>query len=156
MATATTTATSASLLLHTSSISRRSASVRLSAISTPHRRRSLLLLLSVPAPFLAATSPSRAADIGLFGIRKRLEKIEEEAVEAVKEGEEVVEKEIKTAEKEIESAAAAVAAEAGAAGAGFQIAGDLVQAGAVAGAEAVGVLVGLSVVNGILGPESKN
>lgn len=82
-------------------------------------------------------------------------KIEQEAVEAVKEGEEAVEKELKTAEKEIESAAAAVAAEAGVAGAGFQIAGDLVQAGAVAGAEAVGVLVGLSVVNGILGPESQ-
>ncbi|KAJ1692374.1 hypothetical protein LUZ63_009072 [Rhynchospora breviuscula] len=167
MATATTTSTSASLLLHTSPLSRSSASVRLSAISTPHRRRSLLLFISLPAPFLAITSPSRAADIGLFGIRKRLEKIEEEAVEVVKEseklaadvvkvGEKAVEKKIKTAEKEIESAAAAVAAEAGAAGAGFQIAGDLVQAGAVAGAEAVGVLVGLSVVNGILGPEGQN
>jgi hypothetical protein len=34
------------------------------------------------------------------------------------------------------------------------LAGDaLVQAGAVAGAEALGVLVGLSVVNGILKPE---
>ncbi|KAJ4776250.1 hypothetical protein LUZ62_060507 [Rhynchospora pubera] len=166
MATATTTSTSASLLLHTSPLSRRTTSVRLSAISTPHRRRSLLLFIALPAPFLAITSPSRAADIGLFGIRKRLEKIEEEAAEVVKEseklaeevvkeGEEAVVKEIKTAEKEIESAAAAVAAEAGA-GAGFQIAGDLVQAGAVAGAEAVGVLVGLSVVNGILGPEGQN
>jgi hypothetical protein len=148
------TATSASLLLHPSLSSRRGDTVRLAAVS--NRRRSLLLLLSLPAPFLAATaSPSRAANIGLFGIRKKLEKIEEEAAEVVKEGEELVEKEIKTAEKGIESAAAAVGAEAEAAGAGFQIAGDLVQAGAVAGAEAVGVLVGLSVVNGILTPESQ-
>lgn len=73
----------------------------------------------------------------------------------VREGEEAVQKEIRTAEKEIESAAAAVAAGEVAGGAGFQIAGDLFQAGAVAGAEAVGVFIGLSVVNGILGPESQ-
>jgi predicted RNA-binding protein with PUA domain len=91
----------------------------------------------------------------LFGIRKKLEKIEQDAAEVVKEGEELVEKEIRTAEKEIESAAVAVEAEAEAAGAGFLIAGDLIQAGAVAGAEAVGLLVGLSVVNGILTPESQ-
>lgn len=146
------TATSASLLLHPSLPSRRGATV-----SNSSRRRSLLLLLSLPAPFLAASvaPPSKAADIGLFGIRKKLERIEKEAEEVVKEGEELVEKEIKTAEKEIESAAAAVEAEAEAAGVGFQIAGDLVQAGGVAGAEAVGVLIGLSVVNGILGPESQ-
>ncbi|KAF3341107.1 hypothetical protein FCM35_KLT09951 [Carex littledalei] len=143
---ATATATS-SLLLHPSPLSRRTA---VSTSSLPSRRHSLLLLLSLPAPFLAVTAPpSRAADIGFFGIRKRdLVKLEQEAVEVVKEGEEAV-------EKEIESAAAAVAAEAGGAGAGLPIAGDLVQAGAVAGAEAVGVLVGLSVVNGILGTETE-
>lgn len=64
-------------------------------------------------------------------------------MEIVTEGEEAVEKEIQAAEQEI------------AGGLGLGIAGDLVQAGAVAGAEAVGVLVGVSVVNGILGPEGK-
>ncbi|XP_072995938.1 uncharacterized protein [Typha latifolia] len=108
------------------------------------RRQSLLLLLSLPAPLLAGGAPASAADIPLFGIRKKLAKIEEAAEEAVKEGEKAVEEGIAVAEKEI-----------AAGGVEFAVAGDLVQAGAVAGAEAVGVLVGLSVVNGILGPEGQ-
>ncbi|XP_072966948.1 uncharacterized protein [Typha angustifolia] len=115
------------------------------------RRQSLLLLLSLPAPLLAGGAPASAADIPLFGIRKKLAKIEEAAEEAVKEGEKVVEEGIVVAEKEIQVAEEEIAA----GGVGFAVAGDLVQAGAVAGAEAVGVLVGLSVVNGILGPEGQ-
>ncbi|KAJ3672122.1 hypothetical protein LUZ60_006843 [Juncus effusus] len=127
-------------------LSHRSASRRLTPVfsSLPGRRQSLLLLLSLPAPFLAATSPSYAKDIPLFGIRKRLENIEQEAVEVVKEGEETVEKGIEAAEMEIESA-----------GAGLAVAGDLVQAGVVAGAEAVAVLAAVSVVNGILSTEKQ-
>ncbi|KAG1361470.1 hypothetical protein COCNU_09G009330 [Cocos nucifera] len=108
----------------------------------------LLLLLSSPAPLLAGAAPARAQDIPLFGLRKRLKKIEEEAEEIVKEGEKAVEEGFVAAEKEIQAAEEGIAAEAG-----VGVAGDLLQAGAVVGAEAVGVLVGVSVVNGILGPE---
>lgn len=69
----------------------------------------------------------------------------------MKEGEEVVEKEIQAAEKGIEAVEEKIAT----GGLVFGV-GDLVQAGVVAGAEAVGVLVGVSVVNGILRPEGKN
>lgn len=83
--------------------------------------------------------------------------MEEEAEEIVREGEEVVEKEIAVVEQGIQAAEEGLAASAaGGVGLGFGgAAGDLVQAGAVAGAEAVGVLVAMSVVKGILGPEGK-
>lgn len=95
-----------------------------------------------------------AQDIPLFGLRKKLEKVEEEAevvikegiesaekgIEKVERGLETAEKGIETAEREIESAVSF---------------GGLAQAGAVAGAEVVGVLVATSVVNGILGPEAQ-
>ncbi|XP_020112929.1 uncharacterized protein LOC109727283 [Ananas comosus] len=125
------------------------------------RREALrLLLVSLPAPFLlaGAPTPASALDVPLFGFRKKLERIEGEAEAAVREGERAVEEGIAAAEKGI------VAAEKGIVEAeerivvaeqGIQVAGDLVQAGAVAAAEAVGVLVGLSVVNGILGPEAQ-
>lgn len=86
-----------------------------------------------------------AEDIPLFGLRKNLRKAGEEAVEIVKVAEKKIEaaekeilKEAKTAEKEIETTV------------GF---GALAQAGAVAAAEVVGVVVASAVVNGILGPE---
>ncbi|XP_020266579.1 uncharacterized protein LOC109842076 [Asparagus officinalis] len=112
---------------------------------------SLFLLSSSAISALSFTSPSRAEDIPLFGLRKKLKKVEEEAEAIVKEGEEVVEKEIQVAEKGIEVVEEKIAT--GELGFG---AGGVVQAGVVAGAEAVGVLVGVSVVNGILGPEGKN
>jgi hypothetical protein len=112
------------------------------------------------APALALREPSSLAqDIPLFGLRKKLKRAEEEAQELVKEGFETAEKgletagkgivtvergietaekEIVTAEKEIEEAVSF---------------GGLAQAGAVAGAEVVGVLVATAIVNGILGPE---
>ncbi|KAL4580416.1 hypothetical protein LXL04_016608 [Taraxacum kok-saghyz] len=78
---------------------------------------------------------SMAEDIGLFGLRKKLKKAEEEAVEIVKEGigsAEEAERGIEKAEKEIET-----------------------QAGVVAAEEVVGIVITSSVVNGILGPESR-
>uniref|UniRef100_A0A251T4Y5 Putative YCF37-like protein n=1 Tax=Helianthus annuus TaxID=4232 RepID=A0A251T4Y5_HELAN len=80
-------------------------------------RRQLLLLLTATTAVTAMETPSMAADIGLFGLRKKLKK---------------------AAEKEVS----------------FGFGGGLTQAGVVVGAEAVGVLVATSIVNGILGPES--
>nr|GEW10764.1 homolog of Synechocystis YCF37 [Tanacetum cinerariifolium] len=88
-----------------------------------------------------------AADIGLFGLRKKIEKVEEEAVEVVKKGLESSEngvEAIERGEKEIQSE---VSFELGSGG-------GLMQAGVVAGAEVVGGLIATSVVNGILGPGS--
>ncbi|KAF2569807.1 hypothetical protein F2Q68_00027303 [Brassica cretica] len=95
-----------------------------------------------------------AETIPLFGIRKKLKKAEEEAVEIVKEGFETAEKGLETAEKGIE------AAEKGVETAEKEIEtavsyNGLTQAGAVVAAEFVGVLVATSVVNGILGPEAQ-
>ncbi|GKD34293.1 hypothetical protein Tco_1249802 [Tanacetum coccineum] len=115
-------------------------------ITTPNRRQ-LLFLMTTGTALTAMQGPSYAADIGLFGLRKKIEKVEEEAVEIVKEGFESAEKgveAIERGEKEIESE---VSFELGSGG-------GLVQAGVVAGAELVAVLVATSVVNGILGPES--
>jgi hypothetical protein len=102
------------------------------------RRSAALLLLSAAAP---VASPANAASIGLFGIRKKLERAEEEAARVAGEA-------VEAAEKEAMDVA----------GEGLQLVGaggeQLVQAAAVAGAEALGVVVGLSVVNGILKPES--
>ncbi|XP_074580858.1 uncharacterized protein LOC141837336 [Curcuma longa] len=94
------------------------------------------------------TDRARSEDIPLFGIRKRIKKIEEEAEEIVQEGEKAVQKGIVAAEKEIQAAEEGIVASAS-----LGLAGDLLQAGAVAGAEAVGVLVSVSIVNGILAPE---
>ncbi|KAF0933405.1 hypothetical protein E2562_018512 [Oryza meyeriana var. granulata] len=128
------------------------------------RRSAVLLLLSAAgaAPTATFPSPANAAGIGLFGIRKKLERAEEAAAEAVREveeaaveaaevGGEAVKETVEAAEKE----AREVAGEGLQLVAGAELAGDgLVQAGAVAAAEALGVVVGLSVVNGILRPES--
>ncbi|GFS29958.1 hypothetical protein Acr_00g0009350 [Actinidia rufa] len=117
-------------------------------------RRQCLLLLTAGTALKATELPSRAEDIGLFGLRKKLQKVEEEAEEVIKEGIEsaekgiltaekgivTAEKEIETAEREIEEAVSF---------------GGLAQAAAVVGAEVVGVLIATSVVNGILGPEGQ-
>ncbi|XP_020593720.1 uncharacterized protein LOC110033902 [Phalaenopsis equestris] len=134
------------LLLHPPPIRRRT---QLELPLLPTRR----LVLFSPAIFLMLSSPARAQDIPLFGLRKKLKKLEEDAVEVVKEGEKVVEEGIVAAEKEVVAAEEGIAAAAAAAG--FGAFGDLAQAEAVAGVEVVGVLVGLSVVNGILGPEGR-
>ncbi|PPD88810.1 hypothetical protein GOBAR_DD14216 [Gossypium barbadense] len=103
---------------------------------------------------------SNAEDIPLFGFRKKLKSAEEEAVEIVKEGLETaekgletaergiftVEKGLKTAEKKIETAEKEIESAVG-----F---GALAQAGAVAGAEFLGVVVATSIVNGVLAAEA--
>ncbi|KAJ0040596.1 hypothetical protein Pint_28176 [Pistacia integerrima] len=111
-------------------------------------RRNLLLFSLTAMPVLTAReSAGLAQDIPLFGLRKNLKKAEEEAVEIVKEAEKKIEtaekeivKEAKKAENEIETTV------------NF---GALAQAGAVAGAEVIGVVVASAVVNGILGPEPR-
>ena len=122
-------------------------------VSLPNRRQ-LLFFLTTTTALTVRESVSNAEDIPLFGLRKKLKSVEEEAVEIVKEGFETaekgletaergivtVEKGIETAEKEIESAVSF---------------GALAQAGAVAGAEFLGVVVATTIVNGILGPEAQ-
>ncbi|CAN8284035.1 unnamed protein product [Cochlearia groenlandica] len=116
-------------------------------------RRNLLFSLTAATVATGIQLPSTAADIPLFGIRKKLKKAEEEAVEIVKEGFETAEKGVSAAEKGLE------AAEKGVETAEREIEtavsyNGLTQAGAVVAAEFVGVLVGTSVVNGILGPDA--
>lgn len=115
----------------------------------------MALLLTVTTTALTAgVLPSPAEEIGLFGLRKKLKRAEKEAEEIVKEGFEAAEKGIETAEKGV------AAAERGIETAEQEIEasvsfGGLAQAGAVAGAEVVGVLVATAAVNGILGPEGQ-
>uniref|UniRef100_A0A0V0GZU0 Putative synechocystis YCF37-like n=1 Tax=Solanum chacoense TaxID=4108 RepID=A0A0V0GZU0_SOLCH len=122
-------------------------------------RRQLISLVTATTVLKVLDMPSKAADIGLFGLRKKLKKVEEEAEELVKEGFEAADKGIAAAEKGIEAAEKGlVTAEKGIEAAEEKIEstvsfGGLAQAGAVAGAEFVGVLVAGAVVNGILGPE---
>ncbi|KAM3363589.1 hypothetical protein P3S68_018443 [Capsicum galapagoense] len=124
-------------------------------------RRQLISLVTATTVVKALEMPSKAADIGLFGLRKKLKKVEEEAEELVKEGFEAADKGIVAAEKGIEAAEKGlVNAEKGIEAAEEKIDstvsfGGLAQAGAVAGAELVGVLVAGAVVNGILGPEAQ-
>lgn len=96
------------------------------------------MLTAVP---WARQQPAIAQDIPLFGLRRKVEKAEE----ILKEGIETAEKGVETAEREIEAAEIGIETAVSFDG--------LAQAGAVAGAEAVGVLVATSVVKGILGPE---
>lgn len=173
-----------SIRLHVAPPSRRRVSVVSAAAAARLDRRSAALLLlstAVPAASAATAPPASAAGIGLFGIRKKLERAEEAAVEAVREveeaaaeaaavGGEAVKEAAAEAVREVEEAAAVggeavkgavteaekeVASEGLQLVAGAELAGDgLVQAAVVAGAEALGVVVGLSVVNGILKPEA--
>ncbi|KAL8200612.1 hypothetical protein R6Q57_011951 [Mikania cordata] len=126
-------------------------------------RRQLLLLLTATTAVTAMEAPSIAADIGLFGLRKKLKAVEEEAELIVKEGFESAEKGIEAAEITIEAAEKGIeAAEKGIKTAEMEIAtevdfgfgGGLTQAGVVVGAEVVGILVGTSIVNGILGSKA--
>ncbi|KAH1163723.1 hypothetical protein GYH30_001985 [Glycine max] len=117
-------------------------------------RRQLLFFLTATTALTAREAASVAQDIPLFGIRKSLKKVEEEAEEIVREGFEAADKGLVAAEKGL------VAAEKGIEEAEREIEetvsfGGLAQAGAVAGAEVFGILVATAVVNGILGPEAQ-
>lgn len=117
-------------------------------------RRNLLFSLTAATVVTGLQPASMAETIPLFGIRKKLKKAEEEAVEIVKEGFETAEKGVEAAEKGLE------AAEKGVETAEREIEtavsyNGVTQAGAVVAAEFVGVLVATSVVNGILGPEAQ-
>lgn len=124
-------------------------------------RRQCLLLLTAATALKASEMPSRAQDIPLFGLRKSLRKAEEEAEQIVKEGFEAADKGILAAEKGIEAAEKEVVAaekEIEAAEKEFEAelrVSALVQAGTVAGAEVLGVLIATSIVNAILGPEAQ-
>ncbi|CAL5056442.1 unnamed protein product [Urochloa decumbens] len=155
--------TSCSIRLHAAPPARRCGNVAASAVRFDRRSAILLLLSAAGAAAPAATAPpSNAAGIGLFGIRKKLERAEEAAAEAVRDVEEaaveaaaVGGEAVKEAVIEAEKEAGEVAGEGMQLVAGAELAGDgLVQAAVVAGAEALGVAVGLSVVNGILKPEA--
>lgn len=127
------------------------------------RRDCLLLLLTATTALTAVKSPPAAAeDIPLFGIRKKLQQAEKQTDELIKEGFEAAEKGVETAEKGIEAAEKGIeAAEKVAIEAETEIEtaaesfglGAPAQAGLVAGAELLGVVVASSIVKGILGPE---
>lgn len=123
-------------------------------------RRQLVLSLTWTAALAAVAVEAKAEDIGLFGLKRKLKEAERETELIVKKGFEAAEKGIETAEKGLETAERGLeTAERGieTAEKGVEVAvsfGGLEQAGAVAGAEFVGILVATSVVNGILGPES--
>ncbi|XP_020217648.1 uncharacterized protein LOC109801074 [Cajanus cajan] len=117
-------------------------------------RRQLLFFLTASTALTAREAVSLAQDIPLFGIRKNLRKVEEEAEEIVREGFEAADKGLVAAERGLETA------EKGIEEAEREVVeavsfGGLAQAGAVAGAEVLGVLVATAVVNGILGPEAQ-
>ncbi|XP_057529112.1 uncharacterized protein LOC130807791 [Amaranthus tricolor] len=115
-------------------------------------RRDCFLLTATTA-LTAVNLPSAfAKDIPLFGLRKKIEKAEEQAEELVKESFENVEKGIENVEKGIETAEKGVVA----AEKQFESAGSFggfAQAGVVAGAEVFGVVIATSIVNGILGSD---
>ncbi|KAM7250737.1 hypothetical protein ACFE04_022620 [Oxalis oulophora] len=120
----------------------RSLTVRCNAHSPnlTNRRQLLISSLTATSAAMMITMPSLAEDIPLFGLRKKLKRAEEEAVELVKEGFETAEKGLETAEKGIENA------EKGIENAEKEIESTvsfsgLAQAGVVAGAEFVGVVI---------------
>ncbi|EOA28030.1 hypothetical protein CARUB_v10024207mg [Capsella rubella] len=117
-------------------------------------RRNLLFSLTAATVVTGLQPASMAENIPFFGIRKKLKKAEEEAVEIVKEGFETAEKGVDAAERGLEAAERGVetAEEEIVTAVSFN---GLTQAGAVVAAELVGVLVATSVVNGILGPEAQ-
>ncbi|KAH6791844.1 Synechocystis YCF37-like protein [Perilla frutescens var. hirtella] len=118
----------------------------------PTRRQCLLLLTATATATAAAETPARAQDIPLFGLRRSLRKAEEEAEVIVKEGFEAAEKGVVAAEKGIEAAEKEVEAAEKEIETVLSF-GGLAQAGVVAGAEVLGVLIASSIVNAILGPE---
>ncbi|XP_027078249.1 uncharacterized protein LOC113753540 [Coffea eugenioides] len=145
---------------HDHSVSHNSRVNRVAPVGIPGRRE-LLLLMTATTALKAGEMPSRAQDIGLFGLRKKLKKAEEAAEEIVREGFEAADKGIEVAGKGIEAAEKGLkTAEKDIVSAEKQIEGAVsfggfAQAGVVAGAEFVGVLVATSVVDGILGPEAQ-
>ncbi|KAF7809774.1 synechocystis YCF37-like protein [Senna tora] len=124
-------------------------------------RRQLLFFLTASTALTARERTSKAQDIPLFGLRKNLRKVEEEAEEIVREGFEAADRGLQTAERGLETAERGVeAAEKGIEEAEREISsavsfGGLAQAGVVAGAEFLGILVATAIVNGILGPEAQ-
>ena len=124
-------------------------------------RRQLLFSLTASAGLTAKEAASVAVDIPLFGIRKSLKRAEEQAEEIVREGFEAADKGLETAEQGLETAERGLeTAEKGIETAEREISsvvsfGGLAQAGVVAGAEVLAVLVATAVVNGILGPEAQ-
>ena len=121
--------------------------------SVPGGRRQLIATLTAATIAGAAVRQVSAAEIGLFGIRKGLKKAEQKAEDIVKEGFEAADKGIETAEKAVATAEKEVMAAEKGVSAAVSFSGAA-QAGAVVGAELVGVLVATSVVNSILGPEA--
>lgn len=130
-------------------------------VSLQNRRQLLFFLTTTTTALTFRESASNAEDIPLFGLRKKLKSAEEEAVEIVEKGFETaekgletaergiitVEKGLKTAEEEVETAEKEIE--------GAISFGALAQAGAVAGAEFLGIVVASFIVNGILGPEAQ-
>ncbi|XP_076900846.1 uncharacterized protein LOC143555108 [Bidens hawaiensis] len=104
-----------------------------------HSRRQLLFMLTATTAVTVTNTPSIAADIGLFGLRKKLKKVEEEAELIVKEGFESAEKGIVAAERGIEAADKGIetAEKEITTEVEFGFGGGLAQAGVVVGAEAV-------------------
>ncbi|KAL4360758.1 hypothetical protein GQ457_04G035390 [Hibiscus cannabinus] len=116
-------------------------------------RRQLLFFLGTATTLTVSEKKSIAEDIPLFGFRKKLKKAEEEAVEIVKEGIETAEKGLVTAEKEIITVEKKIETAEKEIGSAVSF-GALAQAGTVAGAEFLGVVVATSIVNGILAAEA--
>ncbi|KAK8693089.1 hypothetical protein V6N13_070685 [Hibiscus sabdariffa] len=116
-------------------------------------RRQLLFFLGTATALTVSEKKSIAEDIPLFGFRKKLKKAEEEAVEIVKEGIETAEKGLVTAEKEIITVEKKIETAEKEIGSAVSF-GALAQAGTVAGAEFLGVVVATSIVNGILAAEA--
>lgn len=117
------------------------------------RRQLIATLTAVTIAGAATGRQASAAEIGLFGIRRGLKKAEEKAEEIVKEGFEAADKGIESAEKVVVNVEKEVVAAEKEVSAAVSFSG-VAQAGAVVGAELVGVLVATSVVKGILGPEA--
>lgn len=122
--------------------------------AVPSGRRQLVLFLTASTALTVRETASLAQDIPLFGIRKSLKKVEEQAEEIVKEGFEAADKGLETAERGLETAERGLEAAEREVSSAVSF-GGLAQAGVVAGAEALGVLVALAVVNGILGTEAQ-
>ncbi|GMI67270.1 homolog of Synechocystis YCF37 [Hibiscus trionum] len=116
-------------------------------------RRQLLFSLATTTALTVSEKKANAEDIPLFGFRKKLKKAEEEAVEIVKEGLVTAEKGLVTAEKEIFTAEKKIETAEKEIGSAVSF-GALAQAGTVAGAEFLGVVVATSIVNGILAAEA--
>ncbi|CAL0314428.1 unnamed protein product [Lupinus luteus] len=136
---------------------------RVSALPTtvPSGRRQLLFLLTASTALASREAVSLAQDIPLFGIRKSLKKVEKQAEEIVREGFEAADKGLETAEKGLETAERGLeTAERGIETVEKEVSsavnfGGLAQAGVVAGAEFLGVLVALGAANDILGSEAQ-